>query len=251
MNRTDKANTKIAARGDAAGNNNRAIRLRVRFARQGPAAALSHLEQIKAIRSIACNSGLPCLLSDFGKSKVVKMSFGPAVSVGYQSTAEYADVYLSAVVTEQEAVEKLNKACGGGFSVIGAKRIPLHFPSLESLVNAAEYEVRGDFGGGSSRMPLEDFLRRDKILIRKTKPTGVEELIDAKPLIIAMKLNSPDCLYLFLRFGPKRNLKPERIINAWLSPDGSDNAPALQPDKWTVLRKQLYWESSSGRLTTP
>ncbi|MCX5783762.1 MAG: TIGR03936 family radical SAM-associated protein [Elusimicrobia bacterium] len=219
-------------------------RLRVRFARLGLARELSHLEQIKALRKIAQSSGLACALSKSGKLKAVKMSFGPAIPLGYESLAEYADIFLTAPVSHGEALDKLNKAAEGGFSAVGARSIPLHFPSVESLVNAAEYEVRGNFG--SAPAPLEKFLGDAEIMIKKIKPGGIEEIINARPLIVSVRLVSPDCVELKMRFRPKSNLKPEKIIGAWLNI--SDEQAA---GEFKFLRKELYWENKEGKFIAP
>jgi len=209
-------------------------RLRIRFSRTGAACAMSHLEQIKALREAARKSGLPCA----GGGGTLKIAFGPAVSVGYESEAEYADVFLSAPVDVKYALEKLSAVCQEGFSPLEARRVPVGFPSLESLLNAADYEIEGDF---SSARPLSEFLALPEIIIVKKKPAGVEEKIDARPLIISMSLEGGRLVRLRLRFGPKRNLKPERIVCEWLG--------AEVPLK--VKRKNLYWEDSCGRLSLP
>ena len=69
-------------------------RMRLKFARLKEAGPLSHLEQIKAFRIVAMASGLKCWPAKAGSGSVPKMSFGPAISVGYESTCEYADLYL-------------------------------------------------------------------------------------------------------------------------------------------------------------
>jgi len=190
-------------------------RLRVRFARMGEAAKFSHLEQIRQLRAIAAASGLPCASNGSGKKLMPKMAFGPAISVGYESEAEYADLYLTAALPEKDVFAKLSAVCGGGFSALGVKRIPLHFPSLESLLNAAEYEITGDFGEDPSSS-LEKFLSQPEIPVIKQKHDGPQERIDAKPLIILMKQEDGGKVRLVIRFGPGRNLKPELILRAWL-----------------------------------
>ncbi|MFA5162624.1 MAG: TIGR03936 family radical SAM-associated protein [Elusimicrobiales bacterium] len=213
-------------------------RLRARFARKGEAARLSQLEQIRLLRAAVSSCGLPCAMSG-GKKRLPRMAFGPAISVGYESEAEYADICLCAPVPEREAFAKLSAACGGGFSALGVKRIPLHFPSLESLLNVAEYEVSGDFGPEPDAS-LERFLARPEIPVVKQKHEGPQERIDARPLIMEMKHDSGR-LRLMLRFSPGRNLKPELILRAWLDREISGFA---------VTRKQLYWETPGG-LSAP
>ncbi|MDD2772611.1 MAG: TIGR03936 family radical SAM-associated protein [Elusimicrobiales bacterium] len=222
-----------------------AARLRVRFARRGPAAAMTQLEQIHALRSIAAASGLECAAGR-GKAARPKMAFGPAVSVGYESDAEYADLYLASPVAEKEAYAKLSAACGGGFSVLGLKKIPVHFPSLESLVNAAEYRVAGVFGPGA-QSALESFLARKEIPVVKKRQDGRTQTIDVRPLIIAMRFEGPDALELALRFGPGRTVKPERVLCECFGA----GAAGAEASGWKILRKQLYWESASGALSVP
>jgi radical SAM-linked protein len=222
-----------------------ATRLRARFARRGEAAGLSHLEQIHALRAITAASGLPCAAGK-GKAAQPKMAFGPAVSVGYESDAEYADIFLAAPVSEKEAFDKLRAACGGGFSALGVKKIPVHFPSLESLVNAAEYSAGGDFGPEAGAA-LARFLAREEIPVVKKKADGEAKVIDARPLIISMRLESAGTLELALRFGPGRNLKPERVLCECFGLDPQSFAAA----GWKILRRQLYWESAKGALNVP
>ena len=187
-----------------------ACRVRVRFSRDGVAAQLSQLEQIKAFRKMAQDSGLP-LAGGGGRHNIVKLSFGPAIAVGYQSLCEYADFYLSAPVTAAQALERLRAGASGGYAVLDVRKVPLNFPSVEALVNVAEYEIRGDFS--NPPQALEQFLSRAEIIIEKVKPSGTRESIDARPLIRSMRLES-GAVSLLLRFGPKKNLKPERILEA-------------------------------------
>lgn len=210
-------------------------RLRLRFSRRGGAAALSHLEQIKALRAIAAAAGLPALIAGGHP----KMSFGPAVAQGYESEAEYADLTLVRPVKEQQALEAVARACSGGYAVLEARRVPAAFPSIEALVNCGLYELSfAEPPGGTPS--LEEFLSRPSIPVAKIKEGGREEVVDARPLIVSMKREGEGKLSLLLRFGPGRTLKPERVTEAWLgcAPSG-------------VLRKALYWENPDGRLTAP
>ena len=67
-------------------------RYRVRVSRQGPAGALTHLAQIEALRSAVVRSELPFVPDGKRKRPRPRISFGPAISVGYESLAEYFDL---------------------------------------------------------------------------------------------------------------------------------------------------------------
>lgn len=77
-------------------------RVRMRLARTGPAAWISHLQQIDLIRRALMKSDWAVSMSNAKKTKP-KVSFGPAISVGYESEAEYADVDLTGRLDMAEA----------------------------------------------------------------------------------------------------------------------------------------------------
>ncbi|MFH1618968.1 MAG: TIGR03936 family radical SAM-associated protein [bacterium] len=222
--------------------NSARFRIRLKFSRKGPASRLSHLEQIRELRKTAEASGLPCACVKRGKNRTAKISFGPAISVGYESLCEYADIYLRSAVGEAEAGEKIGAAFSPGLEVIRVRRIPLHFPSIESLVNVAEYEIRGKFPEHYGTDALRRFLDRSEIIFVKTKPDGTKETINVRPLVLSMETDGAGTAGLMLRYGPKRNVKPERVLALSL-----DTEP--DPD-WKVLKKGLYWESPGGMLKT-
>lgn len=218
-------------------------RIRVKFSRLGQARDLSHLEQIRELRTMVKAANLPYTVARCGKAEIPKMSFGPAISVGYESLAEYADIYLLHSPGLEEVFDKLKSVSEKGISALGVKRIPLHFPSIEVLVNVAEYEISGEAIQNCNDETIKRFLGRSEILMAKNKPGGQSYFIDARPLIMSMELKNSSTAHLMLRFGPKRNIKPERIIGEALE---HGHSPALQ-----VMRKELYWENSSGQLATP
>lgn len=218
-------------------------RLRLRIARHGAAAGLSQQEQLHAFREMALSSGLPCLITGKG---MPRMSFGPAVSAGYESEAEYADIYLAAPVDRGQAAAKISAVALDGFSVLDVRKVPVHFPSLESLLNVACYELSGEFGTQAPQL-LEKLLARETITVARKKQDGTDACVDVRPLIISMALAAPQTLRLLLRFGPGRNVKPELLAGEWL---GREVQVAV-PGGFRVLRKQFYWEGATGELHEP
>ena len=141
---------------------NRIYRVRIKFSRLGPAANLSHLQQIRVLKDMVQKSGLSCVMASFGRLKTPKISFGPAISLGYESLAEYADVFLSVYEGDGKVLDRINKTAESGFLALSAKKIPVNFPSVESLVNTAEYEIRGDFTAATD---IEEFLKQREIYL--------------------------------------------------------------------------------------
>ncbi|MCL2388781.1 MAG: TIGR03960 family B12-binding radical SAM protein [Elusimicrobia bacterium] len=190
------------------------MKVRLRFARRGLVKYVSHLEQIEVLRRAIMRSGLPVCFSE-GFSPQVKVSFGQAISVGYESETEIADLCLNAITPPEEIFKKINAALPKGYFLLSAKPIPLSFPSAESSCNAIEYEISGL---NLSKSDIKKFLSNTQILITKQKKGKAVE-IDAKPLII--KLESADTVRLILKSETGKTLKPESILKKLL--ENSEN----------------------------
>jgi radical SAM-linked protein len=184
-------------------------RLRIRLGRKGGVRFLSHLEQIDVFRRAARRANLPVAFSS-GFSPQVKAAFGPAISVGYESTSEYFELDLIKRVEIPEATQKLKNALPEGFDVLEIKKIPLFFPSLDSLLNIARYRI----DASASEERIKAFLSAEEIIVEKVKERQTIK-INAKPLIKTLKCDN-GMLYMELRFGPGKNVKPEKVAQLLL-----------------------------------
>jgi len=227
----------------------RMTRYRVRLARTGSARLLTHLGQIEAIRRAVTASTLPGpwrtpagAVPKSRKRRRPKLAFGPAISMGHESRAEFFDIELEEPLAPVEVGKALGEALISGFSVLGVRRIPRFFPSLDSCINVVRYAIQGaDLEPGRSLLP--GFLGRVEIPIRKVKKGGaVIEHVDARPLIIELAQTAPDEARLTMRFGPKRTVKPEAVVLEWLGRP----ARGLR-----YVREELFSETSSGELMEP
>lgn len=222
-------------------------RLRVRLARRGPARLLSHLQQIDMVRRALQDAAWPVSKTQAKKPKL-KVSFGPAISVGYESEAEYFDVDLQAKMDPARSQETLSPHLGDGYALVSVKSIPRFFPSLEESVNVARYVVQSPLLA-PTKSRWEDFWRKENFLVIKKKEDR-EIAIDARACVRQWALNG-DTLELELRFGPGRTLKPERVVEAVCGFQPSD----LVDDKGLltcfISRKSLAFEKGSGDCVEP
>lgn len=215
-------------------------RIRVCFSRSGQARHLSHLEQIQVVRQAFRRSGLGVAHSQ-SKKPQLKLAFGPAVSVGYESRTEYVDADLTVKIEPERARETLSGFFPQGFSIVGVKRIPLFFPSLEAVLAVASYSVRWE--ETVDRNQISAFLERPSITMEKKKKDRIESF-DLKPLLLNLEADG-ETIRLTLRFGPARNAKPERVVQLMLGL--SEEATRLL----RVTRTGLYWQDKNGLLREP
>ncbi|MBU2575212.1 MAG: TIGR03936 family radical SAM-associated protein [Elusimicrobia bacterium] len=248
------------------------VRIRLKFARLAAARNLSHLEQIKALRNLVIASGLRYSPVKCGRGRAPRMAFGPAISVGYESRCEYADLYLAEFAGDEEVRQKIKAVSSECYELIAAKRVPIFFPSIEASVNAAEYIIKAGFPAGFSQKEVDSFLARPDAFYEKVKPSGARETIDVKPLVLCAQydpaaaalaapfpgdlpqgtphggfpcVRGPEAfdtapahvLKLVLKFEPKKNVKPEIVLNM-----------IARADINRIVRKELYWFDSKGRL---
>ena len=222
-------------------------RARLRFSRHGAGALLSHLKQIESIRRALERAGWPLAKSESRKPKP-RLSFGPAVSVGYESDAEYCDVELASRIDFAKAAESLAPHLPEGYALVGAKSIPRFFPSLEQTLNIADYRLRSPLFAGT-RDKWEAFHRAASFPVVKKKQDR-EEVVDARACVREWTLTD-DVLKLRVRFGPGRTLKPERIAQAVCGLDDRAVGMGGPDDQVRVTREQMYFEKQNGDLVEP
>ncbi|MBI4369314.1 MAG: DUF2344 domain-containing protein [Elusimicrobia bacterium] len=233
--------------------------LRLRLARSGWSRFVSHLEQIQVIKSAALLARWPMAASR-GRHGRLRMSFGPAISVGWESQAEYADIFLNEAMDIEAALERLREFLPAGYEIVSLKRIPWHFPSLEESANVAEYwiEARDDRAAPDWERLLhwiENVRERrgSPVVVRKEKPGQKVDLIDAADVLISASVGLSPLegqglvsktlgLRLTMRYGPKKNLKPEKILELGLGLPMDSIATDIR-----ICRRQLLLETSPER----
>lgn len=182
-------------------------RLLLRFSRTGYVKYISQLEQIDFFRRAFKRTNLPLAYTN-GFSPQVKAAFGPAIAVGYESDSEYVDLSLTKKVDIETVKQEISKILPNGYKIISAKYIPLRLPSIESLVNLAEYTVKGI---KLEQEQIDEYLKQDKILVVKLKK-GKESVIDVKELIQKIQIIDNDNFKIFLRFYSNKNIKLEKVL---------------------------------------
>ncbi|MCL2390761.1 MAG: TIGR03936 family radical SAM-associated protein, partial [Endomicrobia bacterium] len=215
------------------------MRLRLCFSRKGALRFVSHLEQIEVFRRAARRSGLPVAYTA-GFSPQVKSSYGPPISVGQESTAEYMELYFTQKVNIDDVKNKISAVLPEGFKLISAKRVPLKFPAIDILSNVAEYSIRNT---NITQDEIDVFLSAENIIVEKVKK-GKTTLIDAKPVIRSFK-NENGILKLFLRFGSGKTVKPEMILKKLL--ENNENYVKI----YQIERVNLYIEMKDGEIYAP
>ena len=183
------------------------FRVLLKFSRTGYVKYISQLEQIDFFRRALKRTSLPLAYTN-GFSPQVKAAFGPAIAVGYESNSEYVDLSLTDKVDIETIKQEISKILPEGYTLLEAKYVPLRLPSVEGLVNLAEYIVKGI---KLEQEYVDEYLKQDKILVTKEKK-GKQTVIDIKDIIKNIEIIDDNTFKIFVRFLPTKNLKLEKIL---------------------------------------
>jgi radical SAM family uncharacterized protein/radical SAM-linked protein len=116
-------------------------RYRVKYEKRGKLRFLSHLDMTRTILRSLKRSGIPLVYSK-GFHPKPKVSFGPALAVGIESSAEYFDFDSHRYLREQEFLSRAKPYLTEGLIFTRLKKIPKSAPSLSETLNVALYRIR-------------------------------------------------------------------------------------------------------------
>ena len=115
-------------------------RIRMKYSKTGRIRFLSHLDLITLFQRAAARAGIPVAFSK-GFNPHPKISFGPALSVGLESEAEYLDMETDPFVDVPELARNLNNTLPEGVRIAESRVVFRNFPSLSGSICRYVYEV--------------------------------------------------------------------------------------------------------------
>lgn len=215
-------------------------RVRLRFTKTGRVRFLSHLDFMTLFHRSCLRAGIPVAFSQ-GFNPHPKIAFGPALSVGIESEAEYLDLETDPFTEVRTIEERLNTSLPPGLAITGARAVPRTAPSLSGSIGRYEYrvEVPAAFADGVTER-IERFLARTSVVVtREGRSKELRPCIEAiapdpagGALLVVLQDKEPvkpriqDVVALLfeitteqaLLFMIKRTGMYERVREAWLSP---------------------------------
>ena len=117
--------------------------VRVRYAKRGKVRWISHRDVARAFERALRIEQLP-LAFTLGFSPRPKVSFGLALSTGYESDAEYLDLELAEPIDLEPLPERLTAALPVGLEVDAVVALEERAPALQEVVAAVTWQSRGD-----------------------------------------------------------------------------------------------------------
>jgi radical SAM family uncharacterized protein/radical SAM-linked protein len=214
--------------------------LRLRYAKQDRAVALSHLETMTALLRAFRRAKLPLAFSQ-GFHPKPKVGFGPACPVGVASAAEYVDLELVGSVEVEAARAAVLPQLPMGFALLEMTVLPPHAPSLSDSIEQQHFRLQlpGESTRESISARVAAFVAAPKLLItRADRPDAPApsardrdkqrppRSIDVKAYVLRMELLPSGEVAFSLTSGHGGSARPSEVLAALFGTAGEVPAGA-------------------------
>ncbi len=211
----------------ATGDDDRKVRVRLRFAKQGAMRFLSHLELLTVFTRAVSRANVPIIFSQ-GFHPHPRFSFATATSVGVESVAEYMDMFVAPGVADDEITRRLNLVLPRGLRILETATIDTRAPSLSTIITGTRYRVTLPPQWADTLAGLcAEFLTLDEYVIRRRKK-GETQSIDLRPELVELTVDGA-AMNLVCRRG-----KPLEFCRA-ITGDAELGAEEIRVEKLEVI----------------
>ena len=180
------------------------MRLRIRFTKRGKIRFTSHRDTARVWERTVRRAQLPIAYSQ-GFSPHAKLSFGLALSTGFESDAEYLDIELDPARAEHVDVAALpsvlSELLPDGMTATAIAVLPPGSASLQQIVTSCEYLIDlavDDFVDPATVAELDErvaaavarVVAADSVIVTRERK-GVVGTDDIRPAILALEYQGP------------------------------------------------------------
>ena len=194
------------------------MKVRIKFRKYGVMKFIGHLDVMRYFQKAIRRAGIPIAFSG-GYSPHMIMSFANPLGVGLTSDGEYFDIELTESVSSKTAIEKLNAQMVDGMEVLSFVQIEDNKKSNGmSIVAGADYlsTVKAGQLPDDWKEQIDRFYAQSEIMVEKQTKKSVRE-VNIRPMIHLLHSESDDSIYMRVSAGSVENLKPELVIEAFLT----------------------------------
>ncbi len=163
--------------------------VRVRFSKTGKIRFISHRDMARIVERSIRKLRLPVSYSE-GFSPRPRISFGLALTVAYESEAEYLDIDFVTPVDLEELPTRLTEALPDGLSVEAAAHLEPGTASLQESISCCRWiiEVLGDSADVTAA--VSDTLNAPELPLERERK-GKTTTVDVRPAILEIEIAGP------------------------------------------------------------
>jgi radical SAM-linked protein len=237
--RAEDAPPLVSAEGAAPADSGPRWRYRVRFAKEGRARFLGHLDLARTLLRALRRARVPLVYSR-GFNPKPKVAFGPALSVGISSEGEYLDLEVSEPLQHDRFLTAVGATLPPGLRLLDLREAERGGPALGEAVKAARYRVESpgqpDLAGAIAR-----FRARGPVVLERQR-NGKVHAFDLARDLLGLEPMGPQSARLTLSMTANgASLRPEEVLGEIFGEARAD---------LHVIREDLLVEWG-GRLVGP
>ncbi|MCP5467795.1 MAG: TIGR03960 family B12-binding radical SAM protein [Deltaproteobacteria bacterium] len=193
------------------------IKIRARYSKIGEAAYIGHLDLMQLLRRAIARAKIPVGFSQ-GFNPHVRMSMGPAQSLGMESIAEFVDLELTQMIDAEDFRERMNRVLAQGIQILEAWVIDLKTPSINQSIAETCYDIelsQEEFLNGHP--DLKDqvlaFLKSQELKLTRYHPKK-NRVLDIRPLVKELEALPPNRLRLVTKYQDgQANVRPSEVLD--------------------------------------
>ncbi|MGI6538899.1 MAG: TIGR03936 family radical SAM-associated protein [Caldicoprobacterales bacterium] len=226
------------------------MRILLEYTRGERVKYISHLDLMRAMQRAVRRAELPIAFSQ-GFNPHPIMAFASALPVGTTSEREYMDILLTKPVSLSELKEKMNLVLPKGITVTEAMVIDNKTPSLMSLIQKADYEIRAEEVDWEKA--LKAYQEVPEIWIEKKTKKRTSRVNIKEDAVESFRLDSEDDLkvHLSMRIGSRGSIKPEVVIQEVLKISGQIKEGEDLSDFQISIHRTGQFLLRDGQWVTP
>ena len=218
-------------------------RLRIRFTKLGKIRFTSHRDVARMFERAFRRAEVPLAYTE-GFSPRPRISFGLALSTGYESLAEYLDADLEAgtAVDELTLPPRLSAALPNGIDVVACRPADAHAPSLQQDVTSTTWRITVVGADRETVVRAADEAMGASAIMATRIRKGQESIDDLRPSLLALSpADAEDDRVNFVAelATQPRALRPAELADAvWPT---VEDMRALRTHQW-IERDGARWE---------
>jgi len=203
---------------------------------------IGHLDIQRSVQRGLRRSGLPVAYSN-GFNPHILITFASALSTGACGKREIMDVTMSEEVSEEEFLDRMNKAMPPEMHLSEARAVDQKHPALMASLRAAKYDlfIRDPVQAEKLTAAIPEMMSRNTVMaLRKTK-TSLKET-DIKPLIYELNHDGQH-IFTTLVLTEREACKPGMLMEALGKEAGIDEEIRI-----LITRTALLGFNPEGKL---
>ncbi len=203
----------------------RVQRIRLKFGKLGDMSLISHLDLHRFFQRAARRAALPIAYTE-GFNPLPRISIAKALPLGQTSNAEFVDFELTATIPIEEFEQRFSAELDADLPIYGINEIEVHSPSLDSVLEVAEYTLTLAFITASDRHAADIMdllegasycvLAATSIQMPKVSKSGRNQMLELRDRIFTIDVINPDPEFPKVHFmgscKSDSNLKPEYVV---------------------------------------